>query len=82
MREFHTIVEYSYLPKKQLFIIRFLDGTCLRVPLEHLPKQYQNKSAEWQFAEPNKEKTALFVKVGKKKVEIPAFEFYAAGKIV
>ena len=80
MREFHTIVEYSYVPKKQIFIIRFLDGTCLRVPLEHLPKEYQNKKAEWQLSELNKDRTALFVKVGKKKLEIPAFEFYSAGR--
>ena len=82
MREFHTIVEFSYNTKKDTLVLRFLDGTCLRVPIEHLPNKYQIKAANWEKAELNKEKTALFIPAGKKELQVPAFVLYTAGKIL
>ena len=82
MREFHTIVEYSYNIKKSTYIIRFLDGTCLKCPIEHLPSKYQIKSAKWEQAELSTDKTALSVKAGRKKIEVPAYALYAAGRIL
>ena len=82
MREFHTIVEFSCNSKKEVITVRFLDGTCLRVPIEHLPPKFQIKAAEWDLAELGKDKTSLVVPAGKKNIEIPAFALYSAGRIL
>jgi hypothetical protein len=81
MREFHTIVEFSYNDKKSLFIIRFLDGTCLNVPTQHLPKKYQKK-IEWEKAELSKNKNSLIIHIKNKRTEIPAYILYSSGRII
>ena len=80
MREFHTIVEFSFNPKKKLFVVRFKNGTILKVPIEHLPTEYQSKKIKWDQAEINKDSTALKVQLGRKKLEIPAYILYSSGK--
>ena len=82
MREFHTIVEFSYNEKKKMFITRFLDGTCLSTEIEHLPKKYQSASTEWENAELSKNKTSLIIKNKKKKIELPAHVLYSSGKLI
>lgn len=81
MREFHSIVEFSYNDKKKLFIVRFLDGTCLNIPIEHLPTKYQ-KSAEWGKAELSKNKNSLLIPTKKKRMELPAHILYSSGRII
>ena len=82
MHEFHTMVEHSYNTKKHAYILRFLDGTCLRVPIEHLPLKLQIKHAKWNLAEISEDKTMLVIPTEKKKLKIPAHVLYSSGKIL
>ena len=82
MREFHTIVEFSYNQRKKSFMVRFLDGTCIKVLIDNLAAKYQSTAADWDSAEMAKDKESLNVPAGKKKINIPAHALYAAGRIV
>lgn len=80
--EFHSIVEFSYNERKSIFIIRFLNGTCLRVPVENLPPKYRLKNADWEGAEKTKSNDGLIVFKGKKKITLPAYVLYSSGRII
>ena len=80
MREFHTIVEFAFNEKKETYTVRFLDGTCLKVPIKHLPAKYQLKTAKWEQTEIGKNKDCLTVSLGKKTITIPAFVLYSSGR--
>lgn len=82
MREFHYIVEFSYAVKKQFYILRFLDGSCLKVNVENLPTKYRVKSAHWEEAELSKTQDALVVTTNKRRLVVPAFVLYASGKLI
>jgi len=80
MREFHTIVEFSFNSKKELFVVRFKDGTILKVPINHLPSEFRLKKITWEQTELNENATALKISAGRKKLEIPAFVLYSSGR--
>ena len=83
MREFHKIVEFSFNEKKHAYIIRFLDGSCLRSQIDNFPANLQLKSALWEEAELGRDGDSLIVPTsGKKKLKIPAFTLYAAGQLL
>ena len=65
-----------------MFILRFLDGTCLKVAVDRLPKKFQIKSAKWEEATLKKDAETMFVPTSGKRLEIHAHILYTAGRII
>jgi len=83
MREFHKIIEFSFNKRQKFFIIRFLDGTCLKSFIKHFPIKFQAKSARWTEAVLGSDEETLIVPTEKrKKLKIPAFVLYSSGRTI
>ena len=80
-KEFHTIIEYSFHAKKEFCIVRFLDGTCLKVLLEHLPVKFKSTKSIWKDAEVTDDKKSLTVPMKKgRSLSVPAHILYSSGQ--
>ena len=84
MREFHIIIEHSYVEKKKSYTFRFQDGTCLHVPIKNLPREFQKSNAIWESSEIAEDKSALIVPsgAGKRMMKIPSYVLLSSGKMI
>lgn len=78
--EYERIVEFSYSPKHERFVFRFLDGSSYSLDIINLPKKLQTRKPEWEEAYLSGDKSVLFVHVKKEVREIPAFLIHSKGK--
>lgn len=80
--EYECIVEFSFNPKQERFVVRFLDGKSYALDITNLPKKMQTKKPEWETAYLSGDKSALVLEVGKEVREIPAFMIHSRGQEV
>lgn len=83
-QEYEHIVEFSFNPKQEKFVVRFLDGKSYALAIEALPKKMQTKKPDWGNAYLSGTKDAIVTVAGNGKEirEIPAFIIHAKGKEV
>lgn len=81
IRDFHTIIECSFLEKKNTIVMRFLDGTCLKIPVSNLPVRYKAKVEDWNemVISDDKKSVSIVAKKGRS-ISIPAHIFYSTGR--
>lgn len=77
--EYEHIVEFSFNPKQNSFVVRFLDGKSCVVEVINLPKKLQTKKPEWDKAVLSADKTAICFQAGNEIREIPAYIIHSKG---
>ena len=77
--EFEIIVEFSFNPKQECLVFRFLDGKSYYLNIKDLPKKLQTKKPEWESCYLSANKTCLIFHAGKEIREIPAFIIHSKG---
>jgi len=84
MNEYEHIVEFSFNPRPEKFVVRFLDGKSYVLEVSALPKKMQTKKPAWKDAYLSVSKDAIVTTAGNGKEvrEIPAFIIHAKGKEV
>ncbi len=80
--EYEHIVEFSFNPKQDDFVVRFLDGKSCVLSISNLPKKMQTKKPDWGEAYLSGSKTAIVFRAGNELREIPAFMIHAKGSEV
>ena len=83
-QEYEHIVEFSFIPKQEKFVVRFLDGKSYSLEVSALPKKMQTKKPAWEEAYLSGERDAIVMIAGNGKEvrEIPAFMIHSKGKEV
>ena len=83
-QEYEHIVEFSFNPKQEKFVVRFLDGKSYALEISALPKKMQTKKPDWGNSYLSGKKDAIVTVAGNGKEvrEIPAFIIHAKGKEV
>lgn len=83
-QEYEHIVEFSFNPKQEKFVVRFLDGKSYVLEITALPKKMQTKKPAWKDAYLSGSRDAIITVAGNGKEvrEIPAFIIHAKGKEV
>lgn len=84
LQEYEYIVEFSFNPKQEKFVVRFLDGKSYALDISSLPKKMQTKKPAWEETYLSGSRNALVTVAGNGKEirEIPAFIIHAKGKEV
>lgn len=82
LAEYEQIVEFSFNPKQEKFVIRFLDGRSYGLEVINLPKKLQTKKPAWSEAYLSGKRDAIVVLAasGKEVREIPSFIIHSKGK--
>ena len=80
-QEYEKIVEFSFHPKYNKFVIRFLDGKSYTLEIKDLPKKIQTKKPDWESAYLSGSRDTIIATTanGKELREIPAFMIHANG---
>ncbi len=83
-QDYEHIVEFSFIPKAEKFVVRFLDGKSYALEIAALPKKMQTKKPAWEDAYLSGSRDAIVTTAGNGKEvrEIPAFIIHAKGKEV
>lgn len=85
MREFETIVEFSYNEKQNAYVVRFLDGTLYIINIDNMPHKLKlkNQNIDWSSAIISTDKKCLEITIpGKKKnsvLQIPSHIIHSRG---
>lgn len=79
-QEYEHIVEFSFIPKQEKFVVRFLDGKSYSLEISALPKKMQTKKPAWGEAYLSGGKDTIIAIAGKEVREIPAFMIHSKGK--
>ena len=82
MEEFERIVEYSYNPKHQCFVVRFLDGSSYTLLIKDLPKKLQTKKPDWEHSQLNAQQNGVLVQAGSDLREIPFNIVHSRGRVL
>lgn len=82
MREYEVIVEFSFNPKVERFVIRFLDGKNYTLDVIDLPKKFQSKKPNWENTYISADKSSLVIKAGSEIREIPSYIIHSKGNLV
>ncbi len=80
IEEYEYIVEYSYNPRQEKFVVRFLDGKSYAILTSDFPKKMQSKKPAWEEASLSGDKGSLSVIAGNEVREIPAYLIHSKGK--
>lgn len=83
-QEYEHIVEFSFIPKQEKFVVRFLDGKTYSLKVCALPKKMQTKKPAWEEAYLSGTRDTIITLTGNGKEvrEIPAFMIHSKGKEV
>lgn len=83
-QEYEYIVEFSFIPKQEKFVVRFLDGKSYALEINALPKKMQTKKPAWEDAYLSGSRNAIVAVTGNGNEirEIPAFMIHSKGKEV
>jgi len=79
LREYAFIVEFSYDPKAEQFVIRFLDNNSYVLKVTDLPKKLQTRKPDWATAQLSGARDGLVVQAGKGSKCIPFNIIHARG---
>ena len=82
LREYAFIVEYSYDPKSEQFVIRFLDNNSYVLKVADLPKKLQTRKPDWETAQLSNERDGLIVQAGKESKCIPFNVIHSRGTLL
>lgn len=82
MQEYETIVEFSFNPKQESFVIRFLSGESYVLRTVDLPQKYQTKSPDWEKAVLSQDRSTLLIKAGRDIRELPPHIIHSRGKLL
>ena len=83
MQEFEFIVEFSYNPKQETFVVRFLSGESYALGLEQLPKKLLTKKPKWKDTVISSERNSLYIPAGKDEMKvIEAHIIHSKGKLL
>jgi len=82
--EYESIVEFSFNPKQEKFVVRFLDGKSYVLEITALPKKMQTKKPDWgnAYLSGSRDTIIVIAANGKEVREIPAFVIHSKGKEV
>lgn len=80
--EFTRIVEYSFIPKQDTFVIRFLSGESYVLNTADLPKKLQTKKPDWENTVLSDDKNAIVFQAGKDYRQIPFHTIHSRGKLL
>ena len=82
MTEYERIVEYSFNPKQETFVIRFLSGESYALEVSELPKKMLTKKPDWENSYLSNEKDSIIFPAGKDLRMIAAHVIHARGKLL
>ncbi len=77
--EYEHIVEFSFIPKSQKFVVRFLDGSSYSLVVNNLPPKFKTKKPTWEEAYLSPGRNSIVVIAGKEVREIPSHIIHAKG---
>jgi hypothetical protein len=80
LREFAYIVEFSFHPKDEVFVVRFLDNNSYVLKISDLPKKLVTHKPMWKAAELTEDHSALIVPVKGERRLIPFHIIHSRGK--
>lgn len=66
-REYAFIVEFSYNPKEEKFVVKFLDNNSYVLKVSDLPKNLLTKKPNWELAKLSDDHSRLIVPISKNK---------------
>ena len=78
--EYTIIVEYSFNPRQQSFVVRFLNGESYSLKITDLPKKMLTKKPVWDSTHLNDSKTALIYNAGEEMRQIMFHVIHSRGK--
>jgi len=79
LREFERIVDFSYHPRKEAFVCRFLSGETITLSVEDIPPPYYAKYAKWNESELNDDQTEIIVPTKRGEKRIPYHIIHSNG---
>jgi hypothetical protein len=84
IKEYESIVEFSYVTKSHSYVIRFLDGTVYNLAVVDLPRKFHANRPRWSEAVLANDKTSLMIPLekGKKKLDLPCHIVHSKGRPV
>jgi len=82
LREYAFIVEYSYDPKTEQFVIRFLDNNSYVLKVADLPKKLQTRKPKWESAQLSDTRDGLVIEAGKEAKYIPFNVIHSRGTLL
>ncbi len=82
--EYESIVEFSFNPKQEKFVVRFLDGKSYALEITAMPKKMQTKKPDWEnsYLSGSHDAIVVIAASGKEVREIPAYVIHSKGKEV
>jgi len=63
-REYAHIVEFSYNPREEQFVIRFLDNSSYVLKIVDLPKKFQTKKPKWRESKLSSDHSGIIIQAG------------------
>lgn len=81
-REYAVIVEYSYDPKNEQFVVRFLDNSSYVIKVTELPQKMQARKPDWENTVLSEKRDALMVPSGAGYREIQFHVIHARGTLL
>lgn len=80
IKEYEQIVEHSFNPKQECFVVRFLDGSSYVLKISDLPRKITTNSPNWQTATLSEDRTSILVNTNKDIKVIAAHIIHSRGK--
>ena len=80
IEEIKKIVEFSYQPKLNQFVVRFLDGNTYALKTVDLPKKLQTRKPKWAEAVLSPSHSSIIFEAGKDLRQIPFHTIHSRGR--
>lgn len=82
LKEYEIIVEYSYVVKGSIFVVRFLSGESYSLRVKDLPPKIRKGKPIWQDSVLADDKTEIIIPLSKskKKMTIPCHIIHSKGR--
>ena len=82
MTEYERIVEYSFNPKQETFVVRFLSGESYALNISNLPKKMLTKKPDWKNSYLSDDQDSIIFPAGKDFRLIAAHVIHSRGKLL
>ncbi len=82
MYEYEVIVEYSFNPKTELFVVRFLSGESYALKVNELPKKMCTKKPDWERTRLSDDKKAIIFEASGEERQLIAPVIHSKGKLL
>lgn len=82
MYEYEVIVEYSFNPKTESFVVRFLSGESYALKVSDLPKKMCTKKPDWNSTRLSDDKQSILYDASGETRQLIAPVIHSKGKLL